>query len=269
MPEQRPSSGSVPGIRLVFLGTGTSLGVPAIGCTCGVCRSDDPRNKRLRTSLYLQAGGIHVVVDIAPDFRMQALTNRIPRVDALVFTHSHADHILGFDDIRRYNTMQDSRIPAYGSADTVADMNRIFDYIHHEHVADVYRPRVDFHEVSGPFMIGPIRVTPFNVEHAPKTTYGFKFEACGRAVGYFPDCHVMPSDTIRSLQNLDVMVLDALRARPHSTHLSLGESVEALRRIGARRSFVIHMSHDLDHSRTEAELPESMFVSFDGLALDV
>lgn len=268
MPDYPPSSGPGHGMKAIFLGTGTSVGIPAIGCTCPVCVSDDPRNKRLRTSLYLQACGTHVVVDTGPDFRMQAITHKIPRVDALVFTHSHADHVLGFDDIRRYNTMQECRIPAYGSADTIADMNRIFDYIHHEHAPGVYRPRIDFHEVSGPFQIGPIRVDPFMVVHAPKTTCGYRFEADGRTLGYFPDCHEMAAGMISRLQGLDVMVLDALRRRPHATHLTLAESVAILEKIGARRSFVIHMCHDLDHEQTEKELPDSMFVSYDGLTLE-
>ncbi|MEI6807214.1 MAG: MBL fold metallo-hydrolase [bacterium] len=268
MPDNRLPSVPVPGVKVVFLGTGTSVGIPAIGCTCPVCLSDDPRNKRLRTSLYLQAGGTSVVVDTAPDFRMQAITHKIPRVDALVFTHSHADHILGFDDIRRYNTMQDGRIPAYGSADTIADMNRIFDYIHHEHAPGVYRPRVDFHEVSGPFQIGAIQVEPFQVVHAPKMTYGYRFEAAGRSLGYFPDCHEMAPATVQRLQGLDVMVLDALRHKPHSTHLTLAESIKTLEKIGARKSFIIHMCHDLDHEQTQKALPESMFVSYDGLILE-
>ena len=265
MPDNALSSESVPGMKVVFLGTGTSVGVPAIGCSCPVCVSDDPHNKRLRTSLYLQAGSTHVVVDTSPDFRMQVITCKVPRVDALVFTHSHADHILGFDDIRRFNTIQECRIPAYGSSDTVADMNRIFDYIHHEHAPGGFRPRVDFHEVSGPFQIGPITAKPFEVVHAPKTTYGYRFEAAGRTLGYFPDCHEMPAETIRRLQGLDMMVLDALRHRPHSTHLSLDESVGILKTIGAKKSFIVHMCHDLDHEQTQKQLPASMFVSYDGL----
>lgn len=262
------SPGATPGMKVVFLGTGTSVGVPAIGCTCPVCVSDDPKNKRLRTSLYLQACGTHMVVDTSPDFRMQAITYKLPRVDAVLFTHSHADHILGFDDIRRYNTMQGGRIPAYGSADTIADMNRIFDYIHHEHAPGVYRPKVDLHEVSGPFQVGPIRIEPFAVVHAPKTTYGYRIEAAGRSLGYFPDCHEMPPEMIARLRGLDVMILDALRYRPHSTHLTLADSVAILKNIGARKSFVIHMCHDLDHNQTQKELPDSMFAAYDGLKLE-
>lgn len=268
MTEIAPPSCLGPGMKIVFLGTGTSVGIPAIGCTCPVCKSDDPRNKRLRTSLYLQACGTHVVVDTTPDFRMQAIIHKIPRVDALIFTHSHADHILGFDDIRRFNTIQESRIPAYGSADTIADMNRIFDYVHHEHAPGVYRPRVDFHAVSGAFQVGPIRAESFTVVHAPKTTYGYRFEAAGRTLGYFPDCHKMPQELIRRLQGLDVMILDALRHRPHITHLTLAESVAILQQLGARRSFIIHMCHDLDHEQTQKALPDTMSVSYDGLTME-
>lgn len=256
-------------MKVVFLGTGTSVGVPAIGCDCAVCASVDPRNKRFRSSMYLEAAGKHVVVDTSPDFRSQVLAFKIPRVDALVFTHSHADHILGFDDIRRFNTLQGCIVPAYGSPDTIADMNRIFDYIHHEHPPGVYRPRVEFHEVTAPFEIGGgIKVEPLAVPHARKTTYGYRFEADGRKMGYFPDCHVLPEETIARLQGLDVMILDALRRKPHSTHLSLDESVSALKRVGAGKSFITHMGHDFDHDQIQRELPPSMYVSYDGLKLE-
>lgn len=256
-------------MKIVFLGTGTSVGVPAIGCTCPVCLSDNPRNKRLRSSLYVEAAGTHIVVDTTPDFRTQALAFGIVRVDAVLLTHSHADHILGFDDIRRFNTLQECVIPVYGSPETVADMNRIFDYVHRDHPPGVYRPQVEFHKVADPFEIGKARITPMSVPHGPKQAYGYRIEADGRALGYFPDCSEMSDDTVSRLKGLDLMILDALRHRPHATHLTLEKSVELLKRIGAGRSFIIHMCHDLDHEETEKSLPESIHVSYDGLTVEL
>lgn len=255
-------------MKIIFLGTGTSVGVPAIGCDCPVCKSSDPRNKRRRTSLYVEATGMHVVVDTPPDLRDQALEFKISRVDVVLFTHSHADHIFGFDDIRRFNTIQECVIPAYGSAETVSDLKRVFDYVDQEKVPGLYRPRIEFREISGPFDLGGIQVDPLSVDHGPKPALGFLFEAEGRTLGYVPDCHEMANDIISKLKGVDVMILDALRHRPHSTHLTVKDSIEILKRIGARQSYIIHMCHDLDHEETGKNLPDSIYVPHDGLTIE-
>lgn len=257
-------------MKIIFLGTGTSVGVPAIGCDCPVCQSTDPRNKRRRAGLYLEAAGMHIVVDTPPDFREQAITFKIPRVDAVLFTHSHADHIFGFDDIRRFNTIQDCVIPAYGSASTLADMKRIFNYVHYENedIPGLYRPRIEFKEISGPFDLGGIHIDPLPVDHGPKPTLGFLFKAEGRTLGYVPDCHEMTDDIVGKLKGVDIMILDALRHKPHSTHLTVKDSIALLKRIGAGQSYIIHMCHDLDHEETQNGLPASIYVSYDGLTIE-
>jgi phosphoribosyl 1,2-cyclic phosphate phosphodiesterase len=256
-------------MRIIFLGTGTSVGVPMIGCGCAVCASADPRNKRRRTSLYIAAGGVHVVVDTPPDFREQMLAFRVPRVDAVLFTHSHADHIFGFDDIRRFNTIQGAAIPAYSSRGTLADLKRIFDYVEcNAGTPDTYLPEVDFRGIDGPFDLGGLHVAPLGVIHGRGTTLGFRFECEGRTLGYVPDCGAMPDDTLRGLAGVDVMILDGLRHRPHPTHLTVERSVALLERIGAKRSYLIHLCHDLDHEETQRALPAGMFVSYDGLTLE-
>jgi phosphoribosyl 1,2-cyclic phosphate phosphodiesterase len=255
-------------MKAILLGTGTSAGIPIIGCYCPVCVSDDPRNRRRRTSLYLEAAGKHIVVDTAPDFREQAIAYRLPRVDAVCFTHAHADHIFGFDDIRRYNTIQDQVIPAYGDADTIANLLRVFNYIGTEHVVGHYRPRITFHAVKEPFNVGEILVTPVEVQHGRGTILGFRFDADGRSLGYVPDCSAMTDAAIAAFRGIDVMILDALRLRPHLTHLTLEDSVALLRQIEARTSYIIHLCHDLDHGETQAKLPETMYVSYDGLTLE-
>ena len=254
-------------MKILFLGTGTSVGIPMIGCTCPVCKSSDPRNKRRRASLYFEAAGKHIVVDTSPDFRAQALDFLIPRVDAVLFTHSHADHIFGLDDIRRFNTIQGCSIPAYASPDTMADLKRVFGYANVEETPGVYRPQIDFREITGPFKIGDIEVETLPVPHGAKPAMGFVFIAEGHKVAYFPDCQEMSRQTIEKLKGADIMILDALRHRPHKTHMTLEESLKALSLISAKQSFIIHMCHDLDHEKTQNNLPASVYVSYDGFEI--
>ena len=256
-------------MKITFLGTGTSSGVPVIACDCPVCASPDPRNKRRRTNLYVEAAGVHVVIDTPPDFREQALTFRIPRVDAVLITHSHADHIFGLDDIRRYNTIQESVIPVYASPASCRDLNRIFDYVHNDSLpAGTYRPEVDFLDVTGPFEIGPLRIRPLGVVHGVAETLGYRIDAGGQTLGYVPDCKRMPESVVEALAGVDVMILDALRHRPHVTHFTVAESLAVLQRIRARRSFLVHMCHDLDHEQTQQGLPPGVEVSYDGLTVE-
>jgi len=261
---------AAPAERLVFLGTGTSVGIPMIGCDCAVCRSGDPRNHRRRTSLYLAAAGRHVVVDTPPDFREQVLAYGVPRVDAVLFTHSHADHLFGFDDIRRFNTIQDSIIPAYGHPDTMADVRRVFNYIGDRRNREgLMRPLVTFHDVEEPFNLGDLRVQPLPVEHGERATYGYLFETGRCRVAFVPDCHAMVESVVERLRGVDIMILDALRHRPHPTHLTVAQSLELLGRIGAGEAYLVHMCHDLDHAATSAILPAGVHVSYDGLTLSL
>lgn len=254
-------------MRVTFLGTGTSVGIPAIGCDCPVCRSDDPRNVRRRTSLFVEAGGRSILIDTTPEFREQALRHRVTRVDAVLFTHAHADHIFGFDDIRRFNALQRTVIPAYAAPETLANLRRVFNYVEGPPEKEVYRPQIDFIATNGPFNVGDCRVEPLPVEHGRTATQGYRIDAEGRSIGYVPDCHRMDDAVVESCRGVDVMVLDGLRYREHPTHLTVDGSVALLKRIGAGRSFLIHMCHDLDHAETEAELPNGIKLSYDGLVL--
>lgn len=256
-------------MNITFLGTGTSVGVPSIGCRCDVCRSPDARNRRRRASLYVVAGGTHLVIDTAPDFREQVLTCGVARIDALLYTHAHADHVVGFDDIRRFNEIQNAEIPVYGAAETLADLERMFPYIRQRASPGLSYPRVRLEAVSSPFMIGAVRVEPLPVEHACIATYGYRLEAAGRVLAYVPDCHAMEDAVLRRLTGVDVMILDALRPTPHPTHYGLDESLAMLKRLGATRSFITHLGHHLEHVRTQIALPAGVEVPYDGLVVEL
>ena len=238
-----------------------------IGCQCSTCRSDDPRDTRLRPSIFIEADdATSVLVDAGPDLRMQALTHRIHRVDAIVFTHGHADHILGLDDVRRYNHLMRQPMKLYGDAKTLDEIRRMFGY-----VFDPATPRgggipqLDLIPIDGPFRIGGLEMIPVPIWHGARPILGYRFGS----FAYLTDCSGIPDTSWPLLEGLDVLVLDALRERTHTTHFSLDEAVEASHRIGARRTFFTHMCHDLPHAATCARLPPGMALAHDGLRISV
>ena len=254
-------------MNFTFLGTGTSHGVPMIGCHCAVCRSGNPKNKRRRCSLYVLAGGQHLLFDTPPDLRDQVLTFGVERVDAVFITHPHADHIFGFDDIRRFSDMQNEHIHVYGSPDTIASMRTKFDYVDKPSHSFGGVPRVIFTEMDAPVEVGGARVTPVPVLHGEEPVYGFLVEADGKRLAYIPDCSGIPAKSFQLLKNMDVMILDGLRPGKHATHFSIEECIEHLQRIGAKRSFLTHLTHHSDHDMLQASLPAGIEVPWDGLTV--
>ncbi len=254
-------------MRGIFLGTGTSHGVPMIGCGCAVCRSLNPKNKRRRASLYLSTESTHVIVDTCPDFREQVLTFRVPRVDAVLLTHSHADHVFGFDDLRCFYSMQGAPIDVFGSQATLDFMNRTFAYVHTDHLPGASVLRVNFREVTEPFQVGDMKVTPLPVQHGNWTIYGYLVEAGGSRIGYVPDCSEMPEAVMDRLKGVEVMVLDGLRHRPHPSHFTVDKAVRVLQRIGAERSYLTHLCHEVDHEETSGHLPAGIDLAYDGLTI--
>mgnify|MGYP001318522289 CR=1 FL=1 len=255
-------------MKLVFLGTGTSTGVPTIGCRCDVCLSADPRNKRRRTSLYIEAGDTRILIDTSPDLREQALTHDVRAIDTVLLTHTHADHIFGFDDVRAFNQRGGDALPVFLSESALVDMRRIFPYIEDPNTRG-YRPRVDFRVFSTPFQFGNATVTPVEVVHGNVPTFGFRIDGGGCSIGYFPDVERMPEEAYAHLRDLDIMTIDGLRNREHYSHMTIDAAIESLHRIRARQSYLIHMNHEVDHAEVSANLPAGINLSYDGLTLEL
>ncbi len=254
-------------MKFTFLGTGTSHGIPMIGCSCRVCTSTDIKNKRRRCSLYVVVEGQHLVFDTPPDFRDQVLTFGVERVDAVFLTHPHADHIFGFDDVRRFSTLQDQHIPVYGSPDTIRLMRRKFDYVDSARYGFESVPRVQFTEQETPVSIGDSTITPLPVWHGKEMIYGFRVEGDGKRLGYIPDCNHIPDDTLQLLGGMDAMILDGLRPEEHPTHFCIDQCVEQLARIGAQQSFITHLTHSSEHHDLQGRLGDAVIVPWDGLEI--
>ena len=254
-------------MKLTFLGSGTSHGVPMIGCACAVCRSGDPRDARFRPCVLLGFDeGTQVLIDTPPDLRTQALAFGVTRVDAVVYTHSHADHIFGFDEIRRYNILNGRDMPVFADARTLDDLRRVFAYAFTpqvEHGGGI--PKVQAAEVDGPFEIAGQRFVPVPILHGRRQILGYRVGG----LAYLTDCSHVPEASHALLRGLDVLVLSALRHRPHPTHFTVAQAIETAARIGARRTFFTHMCHDLGHEETSRTLPAGMALAYDGLVIEV
>ncbi len=252
--------------RVAFLGTGTSHGVPMIGCRCAVCTSTDPRDSRTRPSILITGPTGHVLVDTSPDFRQQALRHGIDRLDAVLFTHSHADHIMGFDDLRRFNHIQGVPVPCYASEATWSDMRQTFHYV----FAKKPRtgggiPEIVAHVIDGPLAVGGMRVVPVPLWHGQMPVLGFRTGT----FAYLTDCNRLDDAAWPLLTGLDTLVLDALRDKPHSTHFNLSEALQVVERLAPRCAYLTHMTHDLGHRETSARLPAGVQLAYDGLVIDV
>jgi phosphoribosyl 1,2-cyclic phosphate phosphodiesterase len=253
-------------LRITFLGTGTSHGVPMIGCDCAVCRSADPRDARMRPSIFVETEGARVLVDAGPDLRTQALRHGIRRVDAILFTHGHADHILGMDDVRRFNSLMKGPMPCYGDARTLDDIRKTFHYVFDPNTPKGGGlPALDLREIAGPVRVGDLTIVPVPIWHGERPILGFRFGG----FAYLTDCSRIGDEAWALLEGLEVVVIDALREQRHPTHFSLGEAIEAAGRIRAARTLFTHMCHHLPHEATNAKLPPGMSLAYDGLTLDL
>jgi phosphoribosyl 1,2-cyclic phosphate phosphodiesterase len=257
-------------LSIRVLGSGTSSGVPTIGCSCAVCRSADPRDTRLRPSILIRGsepGGVkrNIIIDTTPDFRAQMLATRVDRLDAIVYTHGHADHVLGLDDVRPFNYRQGT-IPIFAAPDTADTIRRVFSYAFDKREFKTHIPQLDVNLIGDdPFDAAGLRFEPIPLMHGKEKIYGFRF---GDAA-YLTDHSEVPETSIAKLAGLDVLFLDALRHKAHPTHSTLAESISLAARIQANRTFFTHMCHDLPHAATEDALPKGLFLAYDGLEIEV
>jgi phosphoribosyl 1,2-cyclic phosphate phosphodiesterase len=266
-------------MRVTVLGSGTSHGVPAIGCDCAVCRSSDPHDRRTRPSILLElpaepaappvaAAVRSILVDTSTDLRTQALANEVRRVDAVLFTHHHADHIFGIDDLRRYNQMQRGSIPCFGDRATLATLREMFSYIF---VAPAQAggglPQLTLSPVAGPFSLGGVEIVPVPLLHGRLPVLGFRIGT----FAYLTDCNRIPDESwplLTSGGGVRTLILDALRERPHSTHFSVPEALAVVERLSPDRTYLTHICHDLPHEATNARLPRGVELAYDGLVLE-
>lgn len=249
-------------LEFLFLGTGTSAGVPMIGCHCPVCASADPHDKRSRPSVVISYGGTRVLVDTTPELRLQCVTHGVDMIDAVVFTHAHADHIMGLDDVRRFNALRGGPLPLWADEQTHAALMRCFGYAFSAPSPEIklFRPHLEHHRIDGPFDIGGVSWTPIPLMHGDLSILGFRV---GK-LAYCTDVSHIPEQSYPLLEDLDVLVLDALQYKKHVTHFSVEQAIDAARRIGARQTLFTHIAHALPHDQTNRELPPGMQLAYDG-----
>jgi len=252
-------------VIVTFLGTGTSTGVPVPTCDCAVCRSTDPRDKRLRPSVLLTWDGGVVLIDTGTDLRRQALDHGLKRIDAVLYTHAHADHIFGLDEIRLFNWRQGRAMPVYGSAVTLAAIRRTFWYVFEDVEAGGGKPLLELHEIDGPFPLLGREIVPVPLEHGRLPVTGWRVGG----LAYLTDVSAIPPASYALLEGLELLVISALRIRPHPTHMHLSRALEEVARIGAKRTLLTHIAHEIAHAEIDPTLPEGVRLAYDGLVVEV
>jgi len=254
-------------LRITFLGTGTSQGVPVIACPCAVCQSDDAKDKRLRTSILMEYADQHIVADTGPDFRYQMLRAKVKRLDAVLITHSHKDHIAGMDDVRAYNYQQQESIPIYGTQESHDALRREFYYAFSEFKYPGV-PRLELKEIypGQPFVIGGKQILPIKVMHYKMPVMGFRVDN----FAYITDAKTIPDESKALLQGIEILVINALQEEPHISHFTKEEAIAFAQEIQAKTTYLIHISHRFGkHIDIERTLPDGVFVAYDGLVLEL
>ncbi len=256
-------------MRLTILGCGTSTGVPLIHCKCAVCRSKSPKNKRLRASVWIEVRGKSLLIDTSPDLRQQVMRAKIPRIDAVLYTHPHADHCHGIDDLRSFNFIQKSQIPVYGNAWTCEELKTKFSYI----FKPTYRiegggiPLLSLNQfdASAPSIevVGE-KIIPISLQHGSKECVGYRIDS----VAYITDCSYIPTVSLQRMEGLSVLILDCLRLEPHQTHFSLSQALEVVEQVKPQKTYLTHLSHDFDYVKGSKKLPKGVSFAYDGLIIN-
>jgi phosphoribosyl 1,2-cyclic phosphate phosphodiesterase len=254
---------------VTVLGSGTSQGVPMIGCPCPVCHSTDPRDKRSRSSIYIEAPTAKILVDTTPDMRQQALREGLDHLDAVILTHPHADHIMGFDDLRRFCDLRGGPLPLYGSPSTLQAIERIFHYAFNPKKLVPGYVHVIPHPVESTFELGGLQLTPLPVPHGAVSTLGFLFARGERKLlAYLSDCAEVPGPIRQIIADVEVLIIDGLREAPHPTHLTVSGAIEVAQAVGAKQSYLTHQTHERLHVERQRQLPAGIDVAYDGMKLE-
>jgi phosphoribosyl 1,2-cyclic phosphate phosphodiesterase len=254
-------------MRILFLGTGTSTGIPGLCCPCDVCKSDDPHNKRLRASVLIQNNGFNILIDTSTDLRQQCLQHNITQIDGVLYTHHHADHVHGIDELRSFNFFNKTVIPCYGNDLTLSTIQKNFSYIFNgEKPMGGGVPKLDMITLNGKsFSLGGVQVTPVDIFHGNMTILGYKINNSA----YVTDCSGLPDKTKETLSGLDILVLNALGFKPHATHFCLSEALAAIAELKPKRAILTHINHQFDHETVSRDLPENVELAYDGLTVDL
>ena len=250
-------------MKITILGSGTSTGVPMVGCGCAVCSSPDPRDKRTRASILVQTAGRYILVDTSTDLRKQVIREKIPHVDAVLFTHSHADHIHGIDDLRGFHFIHKRIIPCYGGKETIATITRNFSYVFKGMEDAEYAPLLESHVISGPFSLFGLRIIPISLIHGTMPTTGYRFNN----VAYLTDVSRIPEASLAQLTGLETLIIDALRYTPHSNHLNIEGALRVVEKLRPGRAIFTHLTHEVPYADRE-KLPDNVEFAYDGLTLE-
>ena len=247
-------------MTVTILGCATSTGVPIAGCKCSVCTSNEPKNVRTRSSIFIKKNGVNILIDSSTDLRFQALTNNINKIEAVLYTHSHADHTHGIDDLRTFNFINGIEINCYGNSVTVDNIKSNFKYIFDDFPAAGGKPRLNFKIVNKKFRFKGVDITPVEINHANWLIFGYRIGN----MAYLTDCSGIPGKSLRKLKNLDLLILGALRYTAHVAHFNVEQAVDTINKIKPKRAVLTHMGHELDYNLLDSELPKNISPAFDG-----